>query len=188
MKTLPILTFRNVERSPAIEELIYEQIEALEEVFSRIIGCEVVLHSPQNKKATGRMISVKLTVRIPGPDIRVERRIGKGETLNDIKIALRRAFDTVKRDLREQARKMGRVEVKAHPQVLHGTIDRLFEGEGYGFINCSEGSDVYFDQESLTTGSWEDLQVDMKVRFRKETGNKGTFATNVAPSVSVNSG
>lgn len=75
---------------------------------------------------------------------------------------------------------MGRVEVKQHSPILHGHIDRLFTDEGYGFIKADDGNEVYFQRDSLTTGVWDELVVDAKVRFREEIGEKGPYATNVA--------
>ncbi len=180
MQSSPIISFRNIDRSEQLEELIHQQIGRLEKVYPRIVDCEVVIHGPQKRRTTGREVNVKITVRVPGPDIHVERSVGKGEEQQDITLALHRAFDAARRELRERVKKMARVEVKPHPPVLHGRIDRLFEGEGYGFISADDGRDVYFDRESLTTGSWDQLRVDMKVRFREETGDKGPFATNIA--------
>lgn len=185
VETKPIITFRNMKPSPEVEASIHQHVEDLEKVHSRIIGCEVVLAASQKRKVTGQDFEVTVSVKIPGPDIRVARQIGRSEALQDIKIAIHQAFDAARRELKEATRKMGRVEVKAHPPILHGTIDRLFEGEGYGFISADNNRDIYFDRDSLTTGSWDDLRVDMKVRFREEVGDKGPYAANVAAVGSV---
>lgn len=64
--------------------------------------------------------------------------------------------------------------------LLHGIVDRIFPGEGYGFIKADDGKEVYFEKDNLTTGNWKYLAIDRKVRFREEIGDKGPYAINLA--------
>lgn len=180
MQSPPKITFRNMDSSSAIEDHINRRIAELEKYHPRIVSCSVVVEASPKKHQTGREFGVELTINVPGPDIHVSRSMGRSRAPEDVNLAIHEVFDAARRKLKEQDRSMGRVEVKQHPPVLHGTIDRLFEGEGYGFIKADDGREVYFQRESMSKGEWDSLRVDLKVRFREEIGEKGPFATNVA--------
>lgn len=180
MQSPPNITFRHLERTPEVEEHIHRRIEELQKYHPRIVSCDVVIDAPQKTHITGREFKVHLTVHVPGPDIHVSRSLGRSEAAEDLNLAIHKVFDAARRELKEQERKMGAVEVKHHAPVLHGTIDRLFEGEGYGFIRADDGREVYFGRDSMTAGDWTALKVDTKVRFREESGDKGPYAASVA--------
>ena len=180
MQKQPVITFRNMDRSEAIEDHLLSRVEELEKYHPRIIGCNLVVIASDTKQVTGREFEVQLTISVPGPDIYISRKVGRSGASEDVNVAIHKVFDAARRTLKEQDRKMGRVDVKHHAPLLHGTIDRLFEGEGYGFIKANDGREVYFGKDSLTTGDWEKIRVDMKVRFHEEIGDKGPYAANVA--------
>ncbi|WP_193176691.1 HPF/RaiA family ribosome-associated protein [Oricola nitratireducens] len=174
------ITFRNMDKSAVLETHVHKRIGELEKAHPHIVGCDVVIEAPQKKKVTGTEFAVRLTISVPGPDIHVERHVGRSGAAEDANLAIHEAFDAARRILKEQKRKMGSVEVKHHDPVMHGTIDRLFEGEGYGFITSDDGNEVYFERDSMTNGDWDSLRVGTKLRFREMAGEKGPFAANVA--------
>ncbi len=180
MQTPPSITYRNMTPSPAIDGHIHRRIEEMEKAHPRIVGCQVVIDAPQKKHVKGRDFEVRLTLMVPGPDIHVSRCVGRSGAAEDVNLAIHEAFDAARRLLKEQKREMGRVEVKQHPASMHGAIERLFEGEGYGFIAADDSQDVYFDRESLVAGNWNDLKVGTKLRFRIMLGEKGPYAANVS--------
>src|SRR5512144_2438037 len=55
--------------------------------------------------------------------------------------------------------------VKAHEVPVHGTVVRLSREDGYGFIETSEGDEIYFHRNSVVDGSFEDLDVGQEVRL-----------------------
>ncbi len=180
MQSPPTITFRNLESSSAVEDHIRRRIEELEDHHPRIVACDVVVSQVTTRQVTGNQFEVDVTVRIPGPDVRVSSKMGRSTAADDVNLAIHRAFDAARRELKERQRKMDHLDVKHHPPVLHGVIDRLFEGEGYGFIQADDGNEVYFEQDNLTSGNWRELRIGMKVRFREADGPKGSYATNVA--------
>lgn len=180
MQSEPIITFRHLDPDPEIRAHILERIEELEKYHPRIVSCDVVVSAPQKAHVTGQEYAIRVTIRVPGPDIRVERSLGRSEAVHDINLAVHKAFDAARRQLKEQARKMGKVEVKHHAPILHARVDRLFPGEGYGFLAADDGREVYFERDNLTAGDWNAIAVDTKVRFREAFGEKGAYATNVA--------
>jgi cold shock CspA family protein len=74
---------------------------------------------------------------------------------------------------------MLRQETKTHEEQPHGRIATLFPDEGYGFIETSDGSEVYFHRNSLFNDDFEQLQVGDEVRFAEEEGDKGLQASTI---------
>lgn len=181
MQTEPRISFRNIDPSPVIEDHIRRRIDELSRAHPRIIGCDVVVAAPQKAKKTGREFRIDLHIHVPGPDVHISRAYGRTRAADDVNLAIHRAFDAARRKLKEQQRVMSGHEVKTHPPVMHGKIDRMVEDGGYGFLRTEDGREVYFERQNLTGGRWEALEVGEKVRFREETGPKGAYATNVTP-------
>jgi len=179
MEASPNITFRHMEPTDSVREDIANRVAELEKFHPHIISCDVVVNGPSKKHVTGQEIVVQLTVQVPGPDIRVSQSLGRSQAVEDLNLAIHKAFETADRQLKEKVRKMGGVDVKRHAEIIHGTIDRLFEGEGYGFIKADDGNEVYFERDNLTGGDWNEVKVDMKVRFREAEGDKGPYAMNV---------
>jgi cold shock CspA family protein/ribosome-associated translation inhibitor RaiA len=179
METEPRISFRNLEPLESVREHVIKRIRQLEEVHPRIVGCDVVIEAPQRKKVTGQEFEVHVTVQVPGENINVSRSVGRSFAAEDVNIAIHQAFDAARKRLKTRKKKMGKVEVKEHPPVLHGKVNRLFPGEGYGFIQADDGKDVFFERDSLTAENWNNVQIGSVVRFREESGDKGPFATSV---------
>jgi cold shock CspA family protein/ribosome-associated translation inhibitor RaiA len=173
------ITFRHMQASPEVRQDIETRIADLEKFHHHVVSCNVVVTGPSNRHEHGQEFHVQLTVQVPGEDIAVSDSLGQSEATQDLNLLLHSVFEVADRKLREQARMMGGREVKHHAEILHGKIDRIFEGEGYGFIKSDDGNDVYFEEDNLTNSSWEKLRVDMKVRFREGDGDKGPYAMNV---------
>lgn len=177
------ITFRHLEPTAALREDIENRIAVLEQFYPNITSCDVVITGPTQKHETGQEFQVQVTVQVPGPkNITVADKLGRSAATADLNLLVHQVFEAVDRQLREHARVMSGLEVKHHADVLHGTIDRLFEGEGYGFIKSDDGNEVYFERDNLTKGDWDKLRVDMRVRFREGMGDKGPYAMKVSVS------
>lgn len=177
MQSPVTVTFRNLDPSPAVEADARERAADLERFHPRIVGCDIVIEAPEKRKVSGRDILVRLKVSVPGPDVVVSRRVGLAKADENVKLAVHDAFDAARRLLEDQVRQMSPEHVKQHPPVLHGRIARLFEG--YGFIAAEDGEEMFFDRDSLTSDFWSKLHVESRVRFRRQDGDKGAFASNV---------
>lgn len=181
MQTAPQISFRNIDPSDAVEDHVRRRIAELEEVYPRIISCEVVIEAPQKRKVSGREFTVRLKLGVPGRDIETSREVGRSGAAEDVNIAIHEAFDAARRILQDQDARLDPQHTKHHPPVVHGRIDRLFEGEGYGFIVADDGQEVYFERDNLTRDCWNELKVDARLRFRVEEGDKGPYAMKVTP-------
>jgi ribosomal subunit interface protein len=179
MQIEPIISYHNVDPSPAIETLMHRRIKMLERRDDRITGCDVTLEAPQKRKRRGRVFKVRLNLHLPGPDLSISREIAQGSAQEDLILAVNRAFTAAEKALKKRKKKMGGIEVKHHPPVLHGEIVELEPELGYGWIQADDGRKVYFQRDSLTSDVWERLDAGTRLRFRELQGDKGAYAASV---------
>ena len=178
---LPLsVTFRGMDSSPALERDISHQVEKLERRFGRIMSCRVVVESPPKHKTKGRIYQVSVDLKVPGREIAANSTGGKNAAHEDMHVAIRDAFDAVKRRLQDHARK-GQGAVKAKETPDHGRIARLMPEEGYGFIETSDGMDVYFHRNAVVDGGFDKLKPEQEVRIVIAEGEKGPQASTVKP-------
>ncbi|PWJ20575.1 HPF/RaiA family ribosome-associated protein [Jannaschia seohaensis] len=179
MQIEPILSYHNVDRSPAVDELVHRRIAMLEKRDDRITGCEVTLEAPQKKMRHGRVFRVRLNLHMPGPDLSISREISQGSAQDDLILAVNRAFSAAEKALKKRKKVMAGIEVKHHPPVLHGAIVELEPELGHGWLEADDGRRVYFQRDGLTSQDWDRLQTGTRLRFREMIGEKGPYATGV---------
>jgi len=178
----PQITWRNVEASPALGELVARRARALEKVFDRIEGCDVVVEAPQKRRQTARLFRVRVNLHVPGPDLSADARVAQGSATGDATLAVNRAFAAIEKRLKAQRRRMSGHGEKRHDPVLHGVIETFEPELGWGTLRADDGREVYFEKDSLTHGDWEALDRGKRLRFRERQGEKGPFATGVSPA------
>jgi ribosomal subunit interface protein len=108
---LPLqITFHNMPKSDALEELIRERAAKLAQVYERMIGCRVVVDAPHRNQQKGRTYEVRIDISVPGSEIVITR-----EPKPDCMTALNDAFETARRRLMDFAKKR---KVKEHTPPL----------------------------------------------------------------------
>lgn len=180
MQTPLQIAFKNMQPSEAIEAIVRERAAKLERFFDRIIGCSVVVEAPHRHKHKGKLYNVRLTVSVPGKDIHVGHTGSANHAHEDVKVAIRDAFDTARRLLEDHARKM-RGDVKTHAVPEHGRVLRLFDD--YGFAETADGMEVYFHKNSVTNGGFEKLTPgsDVRIVVADKEGEHGPQASAITP-------
>ncbi len=67
-----------------------------------------------------------------------------------------------------------------------GTIKKLVQDKGFGFIATSDGSDVFFHHTAVADGQFDNLHEGQQVEFTVEQGSgpkgKGPRAASVTPT------
>ncbi len=175
------ITFRNIDASESVERKVRERASELEQFFDRIIACHVVIEGPKRRRQ-GDLYRVRIDLTVPGKKIVVKRSPNEHQAHEDIYVAVRDAFDAARRRLEDHMRRM-RGDVKAHEVPPHGRIASLIAEGDYGFIQASDGSEVYFHRNAVAKGGFEKLRVGQDVRFSVHpgSGEKGPQASIVAP-------
>src|SRR5215470_2529206 len=111
MKVPLQITVLNVPQSAALEARVLKMTEKLEKLHARIVSCRVGIEELRRHRTRGRLFHVRVDLRIPGKELVSNHRHSK-----DPYIALRNAFDSLRRQLEEAAR-VTRGEVKRHTRA-----------------------------------------------------------------------
>ncbi|AUX45383.1 cold-shock protein [Sorangium cellulosum] len=168
------LTFRHIDKSPALEELIREQADKIQRFNDHINSCAVVVELDHASQGTGTEYRVRVDLHVAGKqEIVCEERAAR----NLLQPAVRDVFQRAGRQLKKLASAQ-RSEVKAHPaQDTAGVITKLFND--YGFITTIDGREIYFHERSIVSAPFSDLKIGMGVAYTEEDGNEGPQASTV---------
>lgn len=107
------ITFREIERSDALEARIRENVSKLEQFYPRMIGCHVTVEQVQKHQAQGKLFNVRIDAQVPGGPI-----VTTHDLSEDVYVALRDAFGAVQRQLEDRVRRQ-RGDVKHHEPTFH---------------------------------------------------------------------
>lgn len=110
------VSFRNVTPTPAIAAAIHERAAKLEPYRDRIVGCHVVVEAPHRRHHRGTMYHVGIDVTVPGKKLAVSREHAANHAHEDIYVAIRDAFEAVRRQLEGHMQRL-RGETKLHGQA-----------------------------------------------------------------------
>jgi ribosome-associated translation inhibitor RaiA/cold shock CspA family protein len=176
------ITFRHMDPSPALEARIRQRAEELEHFFDRITSCHVTVESG-HRHHQGNLFEVRIDLVLPGREIVVGRDGGANHAHDDAHVAVRDAFDALRRRLEDHARH-GRGAVKLHTMPEHGRIARLLPDRDGGFIVTAAGDEIYFHRNSVTDSSFDALKIGAEVRFvaRESESAEGPQASTVTPT------
>jgi ribosome-associated translation inhibitor RaiA len=107
------ITFHGVTHSGAVEAKIRSRASKLARSCDSIIGCRVAIEAPHRHSTTGREYEVRVEVAVPGEKIVASGKAGHHQAFADLILAVRRAFDAVRRQLEEYEERRHR-QISAH--------------------------------------------------------------------------
>lgn len=176
---LPLqLTFRHLEHSDALETKIRQRAEELDQFYDQIMHCRVVVEAHHKHHHQGNIYHVRIDLTVPGKELVVSRDPEEHHAHEDVYVAVRDAFDAMRRQLEDYIR-VQRRKVKTHEAPPHGAITELHPKEDYGRIGSADGRDIYFHRNSVIDADFDDLDIGMEVRFAEEIGDQGPQASTV---------
>ncbi len=174
---LPLeITYRGVEKSPEIDDLIRTKAARLDRFCDHISRCDVAVEQPNQSQREGNPFRVRIDVTVPpGHELVAEEKQIEHDMHEPLTKIINDAFKTMERQLKELVEKQ-RHEVKTHvePRAL---ITKLF-GD-YGFITDGGGVDIYFHRNAVVHTAFEELKVGTEVRFDLSHGEMGPQASTV---------
>jgi len=177
---LPLqVTFRHMETSEALLADIEEKAEKLDRFSDQIMACRVVVEAPHQHHHKGNLFHISVDLTVPGGEIVASRTADEHHAHEDVYVAVRDAFNAVKRQLEDHVRKQ-KHKVKLHTPPPHGKVLKVFPDEGYGIIAGADGKEVYFHRNSVLEEKFDELEPDSEVRFAEEEGDEGPQASSVA--------
>jgi ribosome-associated translation inhibitor RaiA/cold shock CspA family protein len=171
---LPLqVAFRDMDRSEAVEADIRRHADKLETLCDRIMSCRVTVEAPARHKHQGKLYAVHIDLKVPGDEITSTRH----HEHEDVHVAVRDAFDAVKRRLEDYVRRT-RGQVKQHEPLTYGRVARLFET--YGFIEDADGNEYYFDRACVEPPGFDALALGEAVEFLAQMAAEGRQAKRVS--------
>jgi cold shock CspA family protein/ribosome-associated translation inhibitor RaiA len=176
------IAFRNMDAPIGIEDEVRERVAKLERLFDRIIACSVVVEARHRHHRQGGLYHVRIELIVPEREIVVRRDPPEHHAHEDLRVAIRDAFDAARRQLEDHVRAM-RGDVKTHAAPEIGRIVRLFPDKDYGFLATSAGDEVYLHRNAVLGRGFDKLHVGDKVRYvvHEAEGEPGLQASTVIP-------
>jgi len=178
MQTPLEIDFQGMTGTPDIRAAIEAHVAGLEDRFGRATACRVVLKGPGTHHHTGGLYEVNIRIALPdGREVDVARTPQADERHSDLVFALDDAFKRARRKLQDEVRRL-QGQVKHHESLPTGTVVRIDPSGEFGFIESSDGREVYFHRHSVLDDPSR-LAVGSRVSFAEEVGEKGLQATTV---------
>ena len=179
MQTQVEIDFQGMDARPELHTVIAEHVVELEQRYGRVIACRVVLKGPGGHHQTGGLYEVNIRLALPdGREVNVDRTAQADERHSDLTFAINDAFKRARRQLQDSVREL-QGQVKHHEGSPIGTVVRLDPSGEFGFIETSDGGEIYFHQNSVLGGAFSHLAVGTRVTFAEEVGEKGPQASTV---------
>ena len=116
METPLQITFHQVARSDAVAQKARHGVQKLERFFDSIQSCRVAIEAPHRHHAKGNRYRVRIEVAVPGEQLVVTRGPDGRGADGDLHVAIRDAFDAMRRRLEDYAAVLrGNVKLHAGP-------------------------------------------------------------------------
>ncbi|MCW8450562.1 HPF/RaiA family ribosome-associated protein [Legionella quinlivanii] len=162
---LPInVVFRNMDRSLTAEEKAIHLAEKLNRFYQNITRCDVVIESEHRHHHKGNLYHVRIDLTLPGSELVVSKSQGDEHAHEDVYVAIRDAFNAMKRQLQSHIKKV-RGHVKHHQTAPQGKIAEIYPPADYGFIETIDGRRIRFTSASVVSYDFEKLEIGDVVRF-----------------------
>ena len=176
------ITFQNMEPSPAVEARIREKALKLDRFHDHIMACRVVVEPLGQHHHHGNLYQIRIDITVPGNEVVVSRDSGLNHAHEDIYVAIRDAFNAARRQLEDRLRRTQR-KVKNHETPPHGRVVEYFPEDGYGKILTPDGREIYFHENSVVGGNFNDLKQRDPVELVIQTKESdiGPQASTVRP-------
>ena len=179
MQTPVEIDFQGMDVRPDIRSAIAEHVSELEQQYGRATACRVVLKAPGGHHRTGGLYEVNIRLALPeGREVNVDRTAKADERHSDLTFAINDAFKRARRQLQDQVRQL-QGQVKQHEGTPIGTVVELDPLGEFGFLQTSDGREIYFHRNSVLNDEFPNLTVGSRVTFAEEMGEKGAQASTV---------
>jgi len=179
MDTPVHLDFQGMDANNLVRDCVLKQVHVLEERFGRITACRVVVKAPGEHHRNGGLYEINIRLSLPqGREVDIGRTAAEDERHANLAFALNDAFKRARRRLQDKARRM-QGHVKAHGVRPTATVARLDDVAGFGFLQSSDGREIYFHRNSVLNDAFSRLTPGTRVAFSEEMGENGPQASSV---------
>ena len=168
------LRFIGMDPSEAVEAAAIAKASKLDQFRPDIMTCRAVVELSDKHRHQGKTYAVRVDVTVPGHEFSVDRVHDE-----DVYVALRDAFDDMKRQLQDSVRRV-QGQVKQHPALLHGEVVRFADEGRCGFIRSDDGDEYWFGPDNVAGVPFAHLDVGTHVQFIPELAAEGRQAKRVS--------
>ncbi len=163
----------------ALRARIEREARKLERFSDRITACRVAVIGRSGRHHQGDLFQVRIQIVMPGrADVMIDRNPSADHAHEDAYVAIRDAFNAARRRLQDHERRFAG-QIKTHEEPPHGRVARLIPEQDHGFIETSDGREVYFHRNAVLNGEFDKLEPGAEVRFAELEGDKGPQASTV---------
>jgi cold shock CspA family protein len=179
MQTALQLDIQGMDANGSIRDSVLKHVRMLEERFGRITSCRVAVKAPGEHHRKGGLYEVNISLSLPqGRQVDIGRTAVEDARHADLAFAVNDAFKRARRRLQDQARRM-RGHTKSHDGQPTATVARIDDDAGFGFLQSSDGREIYFHRNSVLNDAFSRLTPGARVAFSEEMGEKGPQASTV---------
>lgn len=176
---LPLqISFQQMERLPEVEAAIRERAARLDKFARRIMSCRAVITPMGKHHKRGNQYKIRLDIKVPTGEIVSTREPSKHTEYKELSVAIRDAFASAERQLKEYVR-VQRGAVKSHHPMPHARVSRMLPDKDCGFLRTPEEREIYFHRNSVLNADFDVLTVGIEVAYVEEEGRRGPQASTV---------
>ncbi|GAX34460.1 HPF/RaiA family ribosome-associated protein [Nodularia sp. NIES-3585] len=183
MKVPPEITYRNVEKTTAIDNLVHEKIAKLENVCDRISSCHIAIEKVHDRPRSGSPYRVRIDLTVPpGHELVAERNPAESNQYDPLDAVIRDAFNAARQQLvklNERQHESDYAHNQEEAEETTALITKLFKDRGYGFLKTLDGHEIYFHRNSVIHHDFDRLEIGTAVHFSFVEGEEGPQATTV---------
>lgn len=174
------ITYRNLEKSEALEARLREQVDKLGQFYAGINSCHVTVEKLHRQQGQDKHFHVRVDLTTKGHELVAGREPDQGHHETDVYVAVRDVFKAMRRQLEDLVRHQ-QGHVKHHAQRPHGHISEISADKRCGRIESVDGRSLYFHRNSLIGEDLDKLQAGTPVYYIEDMGDEGPQASSVYP-------
>lgn len=100
------IAFHGLDPSPAMETQARRHAAGLAQLSDRIVACKVALEAAHRSQRPGAVYRVRIELIVPGGEIVVSHEPTTDHAHEDMRLAIRDAFEAARRQLRDRMRRL----------------------------------------------------------------------------------
>jgi ribosome-associated translation inhibitor RaiA/cold shock CspA family protein len=180
------ISYHNIQKSQAAEDVIRAHVENLEDIYERITSCHVRVDQRADNRNHTIPPVVRIELGIPGRKNLVVAHepdhLQRKYQTPDLSNAINEAFRIAERqllDLKEMRETETRMPAEGGEQRFLGQVAEMHPLKDHGFIMNKEGGLLYFHRNSVLLGDFDYLTRGAEVYYVEEAGDTGPTAKKI---------
>ncbi|GAB1544027.1 HPF/RaiA family ribosome-associated protein [Scytonema sp. NUACC21] len=183
MKVPPEITYRDVDKTVALENLVNEKVAKLEQVCNHISSCHIAIEKIHDRPRNGSPYRVRIDMTVPpGHELVAESNPTDENQYAPVEAVIRDAFKaavTQLKKLNERQQESDKSQTHNDADETTAIVTKLFRDGGYGFIRALDGQEIYFHRNSVIHDDFDRIEIGTGVRFSMVMGEEGPQASTV---------